>query len=194
MSILVSHPSLEGCPTEVLERVALNLVNENPVGPPTHLPPLLCTSTIIHSKLSLTSNPFLYSTIFAIKFDVLPATRRLGGHLDALEKAQELVKRFITLKRFKYMSCREFSATATAREDLWIAYLMFLEHEQNNYGQLVHYAGVNTFASQYIQPEGPFHDGTERNGGWKVDNEVNALVAWLFWFTDKGLSNALPNL
>ena len=194
MSIHVSLPSLEGCPIEVLEQVALNLVNENPVGPPIYLPPLLRTSTVIHSKLSLTSNPSFYSTIFAIKFDVQPATRRLGGHLDTWEKAQELVKRFITLKRFKYMSCREFSARPTAREDLWIAYLMFLEHEQNNYGQLVHYAGINTFASQCIQPEGPFHDGTEHNGGWKVDNEVNALVAWLFWFTDKGLSNAFSNL
>ena len=63
------------------------------------------------------SNPFLYSTIFAVKFHVQPATCRLGGHLGTLEKAQEVVKWLITLKQFKYMSCREFSATPTARED-----------------------------------------------------------------------------
>jgi hypothetical protein len=182
-----SLSSLEGCPTEVLERVALALVDDTLLGPPTNLAQLLRTSTSIYSKISLNSNPSLYSSIFAIKFDDLSVTRRLGEHVYAWDRANELVKRFMALKRFRHIPCREFSATPTAREDLWVAYLMFIEHDQNNYGQLVHYAGINRFATEYIKPGGPFHDGTELNNGWKVDNEVNALVSWLFWFTDKGI-------
>ena len=78
------------------------------------------------------------------------------------------------VKRFKFSSCRQFYTTPMAREGLSIAYLMFLEHDRNKYGELAHYACVNSFASQDVQPEGPIHDGTERNVGWTVDNEFNA--------------------
>ena len=90
------------------------------------------------------------------------------------------------------MPCREFAAFATARDDLWMVYIMFLEHTKHNYGQLIYYAGIDRFASKFMEPEGPFHDGAVRNEGWKVDNEVNALVAWLFWFTDKSILNHSP--
>ena len=188
MYVQAPQSNLEDCPTDILERVALALVDEGAVGPPTDLARLLRTSKTVYSKLSRRNNAFLFSNLFDAKFDPCPAVHSLGERrTTSEEKANELIKRFRALKRFKHMSCREFSATPTAREDIWIAYLMFLEHEQNNYGQLVHYGCVNSFASQYFQPGGPFHDGTERNGGWTVDNEVNALVAWLFWFTDKGV-------
>ena len=82
--------------------------------------------------------------------------------------------------------CRAFVASPTARGDIWLAYLLFLENDGRNYEQLVHYAGVDTFTSNFVKRGGPFHDGVDDNGGWKIDNEVNALVAWLFWFTDKG--------
>jgi hypothetical protein len=187
MSIRIPVSSLENFPAEVLESVVLALVDDNLLGPPTDLSPLLRTSKAIHTKISVERNPSLYSRIFGAKFDARLATGRLGGQMTARDKADELLKRFTALKRLKFSSCPEFSATPTARDDLWIAYLMFLEHDQNNYGQLVHYAGVDKFATKYIKPGGPFHNGTECNSGWKVDNEINALVAWLFWFTDKGL-------
>ncbi|KAF8491394.1 hypothetical protein JB92DRAFT_3100517 [Gautieria morchelliformis] len=79
-----------------------------------------------------------------------------------------------------------FCAAPTARDDLWVAYLLFLEHDQHNYQQLVSYAAVDEFASSYIKSGGPFHDGVEGNGGWKIDSEINAPAAWIFWFTDKG--------
>ena len=84
------------------------------------------------------------------------------------------------------MPCRAFVASPTARGDIWLAYLLFLENDGRNYEQLVHYAGIDTFASNFVKRGGPFHDGADDSGGWKIDNEVNALVAWLFWFTDKG--------
>ena len=133
------------------------------------------------------NHPSLYSKIFVRKFDDRPAVRRLGETCKyARNRTKELVKRFLALKRFKFMPCRLFSAAPTARDDIWLAYLMFLENDQRNYQQLVHYAHVDKFASSFVKQGGPFHDGMDRNAGWKVDNQVNALVAWLFWFTDKG--------
>jgi hypothetical protein len=189
MSLQVRLPrlGLEGCPTDILERVALALVDEDSVGPPTELPSLLCTSKTIHSKISMQKNPYLYSKIFQAKFDAGPAVRRLGEDCRASRaRANELMKRFITLKRFRSMPLHQFAEASTARDDIWLVYILFLEHERNNYRQLVHYGRVNDFAYYYLKPGGPFHHGTERNRGWKVDNELNALVAWLFWFTDKG--------
>ena len=104
-----------------------------------------------------------------------------GCPTDILELA--LVDSESLVKRFKFSSCRQFSITKTAREDLSIVCLrgsMFLEYDRNNYGHwLVHYGCVRSFASRHFQLEGPFSDRTEHNG-WTVD-EVNTLVAWLFY-------------
>ena len=193
MPVHVHLSSLEACPSEVLEKVVLTLVDESPLGPPTDLPSFLRVSKAIYHKISMKNYPSLYSSIFVKKFDDRPAVRRLGETCKyAKNRAKELVERFLALKRFIFMPCREFAAAPTARGDIWLAYLLFLENDQRNYEQLVHYAGVDKFASKFVKHGGPFHDGVNDNGGWKVDNEVNALVAWLFWFTDKGGVHIFP--
>ena len=183
----VPPSSFEAFPSEVLEKVVLAIVDDSLLGPPTDLPSLLRVSKALYYKISMKNHPSLYSKIFVRKFDDRPAVRRLGETCKyARNRTKELVKRFLALKRFKFMPCRLFSAAPTARDDIWLAYLMFLENDQRNYQQLVHYAHVDKFASSFVKQGGPFHDGMDRNAGWKVDNQVNALVAWLFWFTDKG--------
>ena len=192
MSIHVPPSSMETLPAEVIEKVVLALVNESLLGPPADLPSLLRVSKAIHAKISVMANPSLYSSIFSRKFDDQPTVRRLGETFrHASKRANELVKRFKSLKRFKSMSCRQFFTASTARDDLWVAYLLFLENDGQNYQQLVNYAGVDLFAASFVQQGGPFHDGVDVNGGWKIDNEVNALVVWLFWFTDKGKIDTL---
>ena len=187
MPVDVYLSSLEACPSEVLENIVLTLVDQSPLGPPTDLPSLLRVSKAIHCKLSMENYPSLYSHIFVKKFDDQPVVRRLGETCKyARNRANELVIRFSALKRFRLMPCREFVAAPTARGDIWLAYLLFLENDRRNYEQLVHYAGVDKFASNFVKHGGPFDDGMDDNGGWKVDDEVSALVAWLFWFTDKG--------
>ena len=190
MSLNRTLSRLETFPTEVLERVALALVDEDLPGPPIHLPSLVSASKTVYTKISAKFNPTLYSSIFALKFDTVG---RLGESCKyARRRADELIKRFSALKRFKLMSCREFSTSLTARDDLWIAYLLFLEHDQHNYGQLMRYAEIDKFAANFVRHGEPFHDGAAENGGWRIDNEVNALVAWLFWFTDRGVAYIIP--
>ncbi|KAF8494037.1 hypothetical protein JB92DRAFT_2997379 [Gautieria morchelliformis] len=177
---------LEICPAEVLEGIALATVCENQPGPPADIASLLRVSKSIFFTISMENNPGLYAKIFSIKFDDRAAVRRLGETCRyTRNRANELAKRFRSLKRFKLMACRQFCASPTARDDLWLAYLLFLEHDRHNYQQLVSYAAVDEFASSFILNGGPFHDGVDGNGGWKIDSEINALAAWIFWFTDK---------
>jgi hypothetical protein len=194
MPALVPLSRLEMCPIEVLEAIVLATVGKNQPGPPTDIASLLCVSKSIYVAISMENNPSLYAQVFSIKFDDRAAVRRLGETCKyARIKAKELAKRFRSLKRFKFMGCRQFYVAPTARDDLWVAYLLFLEHDQRNYQQLVSYAAVDKFSSNFIRNGGPFHDGVEDNGGWKVDNEINALAAWIFWFTDKGNINNIPH-
>jgi hypothetical protein len=193
MPVPIPLSRLETCPIEVLEAIILATVSKNEPGPPTDIASLLRVSKAIYGAISIENNPALYQQIFAIKFDTRAAVRRLGETCKySRNRAKELANRFRSLKRFKFMGCRQFCVAPTARHDLWVAYLLFLEHDQYNYQQLVSYAAVDKFASSFIR-NGPFHDGVEDNGGWKVDNEINALAAWIFWFTDKGNINNIPH-
>ncbi|KAF8494023.1 hypothetical protein JB92DRAFT_2835036 [Gautieria morchelliformis] len=181
---------LEACPVEVLEAIVLAIVGRNLPGPPADLASLLRVSKVIYGSISTRNNPSLYGKIFARKFDDRAPVRRLGQRCKrGMIRTEELVKQFQSLKRFKMMECRQFCAAPTARGDLWVAYLLFLEHDRHNYQQLVSYAAVDKFASSFIKDGGPFHDGAEGNGGWRIDSEINALAAWIFWFTDKGKIN-----
>ena len=189
MSFHGHHSSLDACPAEVLERVALALASHTLRGPPNDIPSLLRVSKTVYSKISIKACPTLYSTIFAAKFDDRPAVRRLGKECKySTCKAKELVQRFISLKRFKFLPCEELFASDTAPDDLWIAYLLFLENDKKNYEQLVHYAGVDRFSSEFVMRlGGPIQSWEDETGVLTaVDEQLNALAAWLFWFTDKG--------
>lgn len=75
------------------------------------------------------------------------------------------------------------------RTDLWTAFVMFTENDGRNAATLIHYAHIDTFALTCVRPGGLLHrHAVEVNGGWTLDNEINALLGWIFWFTDYGRS------
>jgi hypothetical protein len=193
-------PKLETLPSAILHHIAILLVSLSFLGPPADLAAFLRVSKTIWKCLALQFNPKLFEKIFSLKFDFRAAVRRLGddcGH--TAELTDELVKRLKGLKRLRNGVYSRFMETGSPevdflREDLWMAYLMFIESDGKNARQLIHYARIDTFAFNFIAPGGRLHDGTEGNGGWIVDNEVNALAVWLFWFTDKGNSEYILNL
>ena len=145
----------------------------------------------MYSQFTVKKQPNTVLRPLRRKFDAQPVVHRMGETCrHARNRAEELIKRFVSLKRLKFIPCREFAASATARDDLWMVYIiMFLEHAEHHYGQLIYYAGIDRFVSHFIKPEGPFHDGAVSNEGWKI---ANAPVAWLFWFTDNGILNHSP--
>jgi hypothetical protein len=187
-------PKLDTFPREILDRIAIALVNSTFLGPPADLLALSYVSKSISRSISRYENPHLYAQIFFLKFDARAAVRRLGDDCGyATELADELVKRFKGLKRLRSPGVYPRSigtdsrADVLLREDLWMAYLMFIESDGKNARQLIHYARVDIFVSNFFARGGRIHDGSEENGGWIVDNEPNALATWLFWFTDKGI-------
>jgi hypothetical protein len=181
----------ETCPREILDHIAILLVTDSFLGPPTDLATLLRVSKTIWKSLSLKFNPYVYARIFHLKFDVCAAVRRLGNGCEHTTKlGHELVRLCKGLKRLRSgiypRTDEDAGKNDLLREDLWMAYLMFLESDGKNARQLIHYSRVDIFAYDYITLSGRLHYGLEDNGGWIVDNEVNALAVWLFWFTDKG--------
>jgi len=185
---------LETIPSETLADIAFSLVSLSFLGPPTDILTFLLLSKTIWKKLSSKNNSHLYARIFTFKFDVSAPVRRLG-HVCSLSMnlAEELIRRYRGLRRIKgdlYSRSYENSGPGgnLLKADLWMAYLMFLENDGKNAIQLIQYARVDRFSLKFIIPGGMFHNCTDGNGGWTVNNEVNALITWLFWFTDKGAS------
>ena len=185
---------LERLPDELLEDIALHTVKSAFLGPPVTLSGLLRCSRSIFERLCQENNTHIYARIFYSKFDVRAAVRRLGEdcvHTQRLTK--ELVRRCKALKRLRrgdvYLqgTCDD-TLDAGLRLDLWTAYLMFLESDGKNTQQLVQYARIDRLALDFVRPGGRLHHGMQANGGWTVDSEVNALVLWIFWFTDGGQS------
>jgi hypothetical protein len=189
---MAPRSKLETCPREILEEIVIWLLRFSFLGPPADLPAFLRVSRSIWTLLARKNNSHLYARIFCLKFDVRAAVRRLGKeceHTAAL--SDELVKRCVGLKRLMQAINTAPQNDDLLKVDLWMAYLMFIESDGRNARQLIHYARVDTFALNFVAPGGKLHKGTEENGGWIVDNEVNALAVWLFWFTDKGTFHLL---
>ncbi|KAK7055506.1 hypothetical protein R3P38DRAFT_2847440 [Favolaschia claudopus] len=184
---------LDTVPHEILERIALLTATETFIGPPSTLVTLLTSNRRIHDQLSFASNHYLYSRIFAYKFDVVDSnSRRFIDHSSSSVLAHELIRRFRTLSRFRSRcglggAKTESSARETAevvQEMLFNAYLMMLENAGKNEEQLRDYAGIGDwlkdflFEEQYVaRPR--FPSPLEH---WPPHNEHTSLAMWLFWF------------
>jgi len=171
-------------PVTIQEHIAFFLATDPVLGPPSSLLPLLLTTKRLHATLS--SN-ILYARIFRAKFDADPLIRRIPGKVHAKQLREELVRRCQGLKRLR---ANDYPASVgeTLKADMWMAYLMFLENDGKNGRQLMEYARLEVFAREWVKPGGRMHEGSRvgANEGWTVGSEVNALGAWLFWFTDGG--------
>ena len=140
----VSHSlsQLERCSPELLERIALLVTEERFLGPPSDLLALLTTSKTVNFALSPKNNNSLYAKVFALKFDIAAAKRRLTPRwLTSKCLATELRLRFAALRRI-----RGGIVDHTFR-DLWTVFFILLEHDHKNALQLTEWAGAHTYAN-----------------------------------------------
>ena len=188
---MVSPSRLESAPHEIIEEIAFRVACVSFLGPPTALAAFLRLSKRIYKAVNRHDNPHLYSRIFCSKFDIGAVPRRFGDDFAcAWEQAYELVRRYEGLKRIRMNAYPRHlygdELDGGLRIDMWMAYIMFLESDGNNALQLIKYARIDQFALEFVKFNGRLHDGAQQNDGWIVDNEINALGMWLFWFTDHG--------
>lgn len=184
--------SLESAPNEIIQEIAFRVALVSFLGPPASLPAFLCLSKRIYAITNRKNNPQLYARIFCSKFDIHAVRRRLSN-VD-LDQADELVHRCRGLTRIRLDAYPRYPSSdddGGLRDDLWMAYIMFLESDGHNALQLIQYAHVDCFARKFIRTGGRLHDGAQYNDGWIVDNEINALGMWLFWLTDNGSAHLL---
>ncbi|KAF8644008.1 hypothetical protein AX16_008724 [Volvariella volvacea WC 439] len=186
-------PSLDNVPQEVLEHIAFLAATSEFLGPPSALVPLLHTSRRIHSRLSIKSNHHLYAKIFAHKFDLVPAVRRLGGDPTSPKSlAAELQLRCYYLKRIRERSDATFDVDGDSTSEggerlhglLLHAYLLMLENEEKNELQLREYAHIEDWLKQYwfgVQGASLSLSSIQQNH-WPPNNQETSLAMWLFWF------------
>jgi hypothetical protein len=190
----MSSTTLDTVPQEVLEHVAFFSVTHSFLGPPSTLSSLLITNRKIHSRLSITSNPHLYARVFAYKFDLAPAIRRLGpGRTTPCILADELKLRCLLLKRIRTRldSTIRLVPAHDSASDLFPlhgllchAYLLMLENEGKNEKQLREYARADGWLREYWFAE----LGASRAVSfmaqdlWLPECPERSIAMWLFWF------------
>ena len=163
---------LELLAPEILERIALSAAEEQLVGPPSILLPLLVTSKTINFALSPKKNNNLYAKIFAFKFDTAAASRRLSSRwLTSRSIALELRHRFEALSRVR----RGIVDGSKLPNDLWTVFLVLLEHDHKNMLQLTEWARAGAFALRVA--ERWLNNGYENEFG----ENVGGLVCTIIW-------------
>lgn len=200
-------PTLETLASEVLQRIAF-FAADFTLGPPTSVLSMMLTCKSLSNALSIEDHPYLYDRIFRMKFDIAAPERRLGpklllgrrsehrsrtnlGNISGAPApapsmkltssilANELRIRYATLKRIR----RQEINTPHTRQDLWIAYLMMLESDGRNEVQLIEYADIAKFVLMFLRSR--LYEGSEeRNNGWPIESEENALAVWLLWLVN----------
>lgn len=185
----MSPPKFESLPGVVLDEVAIALGTHSLPGPPSDVLTMLLLCKRVYGE---TSWCFVFSRIFYHKFDASAPIRRLCNKSDynlTVALAEELAKRFKTLRRFKngyFRKRRVRLGSETLRIDLWRAYIMFLENDGKNAAQLVQYAGVDVFADCYIFALGSYWDHVPEKDRSIDHDEFHSLAMELFWYTEKG--------
>ena len=117
-----------------------------------------------------------------MKFDIGAPVRHLGRNRFTFPVlANELRRRCVLLKRIRSLGYWQ----ETIREDLWLAYLMMIENDGRNERQLLDWANLKCYVQGYLKER--LAEGSERNSGWPLETEENALAVWLLWLTsDEG--------
>lgn len=194
-AMTTASSTLSAIPQEVLEHIAFFSTNDTLLGPPSGLIPLLLISRSIYSCLY--SNHHLYARIYAVKFDVGPAIRRIGFHNTVSSVlAAELHNRFRIMKRIRdRLHCLLDDGDEDKDEDerdgylmshdlISLAYYMMLENEGKNERQLRDYAKIDPWLRDYW-----FHErGASRVAnylsleGWLPETPSRSMAMWLFWF------------
>ncbi|KAI0275292.1 hypothetical protein BC834DRAFT_840152 [Gloeopeniophorella convolvens] len=160
-------------PVEILERIGLEVALLDPVGPPTDLVALLCSSKYVHHVLSFNNSKDLYAKIFRGMFDFDALRRRYGRRpLRTRFLAAQLKTYCTTLQRL-----RRGDIFAPDVEDvLRTAFVLITENDGKNRVQLEWantYAFVNNFVRQRLWQH--------TINGWPMDTPLNSLSLWVMW-------------
>ena len=195
--------TLATIPQEVLEHVAFFAATDRFLGPPAGITALLRVDRRTHAALSVASNPYLWSRIFASKFDAprpsswrpcqreRESQREWDGAVGPAEACEELRLRCTLLKRIRTRAdclATSYVLSPTHRDALrtilWMAYLMMLENGGKNDRQLREYAGFDGWLKDFL-----FHPSGASLAAWSVridlwppNDERSALALWLFWY------------
>ncbi|KAF8954210.1 hypothetical protein BDZ97DRAFT_1928581 [Flammula alnicola] len=164
--------TLTSLPTELIHNIIYALVAHHPLGPPTAILPLLCTSKGLHA---IASAPALLARIARLKFDVGAVTRRLF-HPYTDDLAEQLVHACRLLQALRRGDVNDIDADG----HLFTALLLMLDNDGKNYAQL-EWAGVHVYVDEFVQQK--LWVGREANDGWPLDNQGNACALWLMWLT-----------
>ncbi|KAM5532530.1 hypothetical protein V8D89_013817 [Ganoderma adspersum] len=188
MSVLATIPQ------EVLEHIAFFAATDGFLGPPEGITALLSVDRRTHAALSVSSNPYLWSRIFADKFDLpCPASGLLERDrtIGPTEVCEEFKHRCTLLKRVRNRTdslATSYVLSPTHRDCLrsilWMAFLMMLENEGKNEAQLREYAGFDGWLRDFL-----FHTNGASLAAWSVrvdlwppNDERSSLGLWLFWY------------
>lgn len=195
--------SFQTVPPEVHENIALAVATNPLIGLPVNLPSFISLSRDTYNALAFDKNPYLYARIFAAKFDLSAAKRRLGKDtLSAQVLANELVKRCRLLKHLSSMTLARMvkqnpSDEYEINEMLWTAFFMVLENQGLNVAQLrsAHIAvWLNAYWFDDAGSSGAIHslqiDKWPFPGLGASLSSINsrrcsphlALAMWLLWF------------
>lgn len=181
-------------PQEVLEHIAFFAATDGFVGPPEGIIALLGVDRRTHAALSVSSNPYLWSRIFAFKFDLPCSASPLlegGRTVGPAEVCEEFKLRCTLLKRIRNRTdslATSYVLSPTHRDCLrsilWMAFLMMLENEGKNDRQLREYAGFDGWLREFL-----FHPSGASLAAWSVkvdlwppNDERSSLALWLFWY------------
>ncbi|KLO16537.1 hypothetical protein SCHPADRAFT_887747 [Schizopora paradoxa] len=170
---------------EVLQHVAF-FCAEPFLGTPASIVPFQLVCRKVYSAVGCRFAPYLYGRIFRMKFDVDAPMRRLGeDQLRSSVLAEELRKRCEALKRIRRLEI----AGPNTLSDLWLAYLMFLEHDVKNARQLVEWANIRSFVMHFVRTR--LYENSLENRGWPLENDGNALAIWIIWhsFDEESIKN-----
>lgn len=171
--------SLTTLPDEVLNDIAFALVASSPLGPPSDLIPLLCTSKPINKALHFKKNTGLYARIARLKFDC-NAVKRRAFKPFAKDCAEHLVHSCLCLQFFRRGDVDDEDDI----EHLPTAFMLMLENDGKNRAQL-EWAGIESFLDQYMRRR--LYENRMTNDGWPLETPHGSSALWLTWmFATKG--------
>lgn len=160
-------------PTEVLERIALQVALSPALGPPVHLIALLCTCRHVYNTISHARSSDLYAKIFCGMFDVGAARRRFGTlAIRSRFLASQLKSYCVALKRI-----RRGDLNPPDIEDLLrTVFILLTENDGKNRAQL-EWANAYQFANNFVHQ----HLWQETINGWPRDTPLHSLALWVQW-------------
>lgn len=182
---------MDTIPQEILSEIALFAATETFLGPPAGIIPLIATNRWTYSCLSFLSNPYIYAKIYESKFDLSPASRRLGiDSFSATTLAQELKRKCMILTRIRDRrhalmdSSNQSDCNETLHEFLVQIYIMVIENEGRNEQQLREYARIDEWLTEFWLDENGASGAWNaiQRHVWPAHNETTCLAMWLYWF------------